>query len=121
MTLCTPSHSAPSIKTLTQYVHELKDETPTVFVVRGGPARTRALPPGRAGAATGGGPAPCASACRQPHAPLPRRPRQVGAFAHGKIDAPYVDEEISISQYPLSAAYCLARITNCMEAKWNIV
>jgi rRNA small subunit pseudouridine methyltransferase Nep1 len=45
----------------------------------------------------------------------------VGAFAHGKIDAPYVDEEISISQYPLSAAYCLARITNAMELKWNIV
>jgi hypothetical protein len=63
------SHSAPSIKTLTQYVHELKDETPTVFVVRGGrvpPACHCALPPGRAGATTGR-----ASACRQPQAPLP--------------------------------------------------
>jgi hypothetical protein len=29
------SHSAPSIKTLAQYVHELKDETPTVFTVGG--------------------------------------------------------------------------------------
>merc|ERR1711918_168279 len=31
----------------------------------------------------------------------------VGAFAHGKIEASYMDESISISQYPLSAAYCL--------------
>lgn len=46
---------------------------------------------------------------------------QVGAFAHGKIDAPYVDCEISVSQYPLSAAYCLGRITNALEGKWGIV
>lgn len=45
----------------------------------------------------------------------------VGAFAHGKIDSSYVDEEIAISQYPLSAAYCLARITQSLEQKWNIV
>lgn len=45
----------------------------------------------------------------------------VGAFAHGKVDMTYVDEEIAISEYPLSAAYCLARITNAVEQKWNIV
>jgi len=45
----------------------------------------------------------------------------VGAFAHGAIDAHYVDEEIAVSQYPLSAAYALARITNAMEMKWNIL
>jgi len=45
----------------------------------------------------------------------------VGAFAHGAIDADYVDEEIAVSQYPLSAAYALARITNAMEMKWNIL
>ncbi|KAF5829785.1 pre-rRNA processing protein [Dunaliella salina] len=45
----------------------------------------------------------------------------VGAFAHGKIDAPWVDQEISISEYPLSAAYCLARITTSFEQKWKIV
>ncbi len=46
----------------------------------------------------------------------------VGAFAHGKIDAPYVDpaECVSVSQYPLSAAYALGRITNAMEMKWGI-
>ena len=45
----------------------------------------------------------------------------VGAFAHGKIDAGYVDETISISEYPLSAACCIGRITNALEDKWEIV
>ena len=35
--------------------------------------------------------------------------------------APQVDTNISISEYPLSAAYCLARITNAFEQKWGIV
>ncbi len=71
------SHSSPNLKTLAQYVQELKDDVPTVFVV--------------------------------------------GGFAHGKIDAPWVDEEVAVSQYQLSAAYCLCRITNAMEQKWGIV
>jgi rRNA small subunit pseudouridine methyltransferase Nep1 len=45
----------------------------------------------------------------------------VGAFAHGVIDSSYVDEEVAISSYSLSAAYALARITNAMEMKWGIV
>ncbi|KAI3428649.1 hypothetical protein D9Q98_007472 [Chlorella vulgaris] len=45
----------------------------------------------------------------------------VGAFAHGKIDDSYVDEYISISQFPLSAAYALGRITNALEQKWSII
>jgi hypothetical protein len=45
----------------------------------------------------------------------------VGAFAHGKIDATWVDEELNVSEYPLSAAYCLARITNAFEMKWSVV
>lgn len=45
----------------------------------------------------------------------------LGAFSHGKIDDGYVDEYLSISQYPLSAAYAIARLTNAMEAAWNIV
>jgi hypothetical protein len=32
-----------------------------------------------------------------------------------------VDDNISISEYPLSAAYCLARITTAFEQKWKIV
>ena len=46
---------------------------------------------------------------------------QVGAFAHGKIDATYVDEYISISEYPLSAAYAIGRITGAFEQKYAIV
>ncbi|KAK9868857.1 hypothetical protein WJX84_011976 [Apatococcus fuscideae] len=45
----------------------------------------------------------------------------VGAMAHGKIDITYVDRFMSISQYPLSAAYCIGRITNALEQHWNIV
>lgn len=45
----------------------------------------------------------------------------VGSFAHGKIDSSYVDQMVSVSQYPLSAAYCLSRITNAFESKWSIV
>lgn len=46
---------------------------------------------------------------------------QVGGFAHGKIDASWVDEELNVSEYPLSAAYALGRITNAFEMKWRIV
>ncbi len=45
----------------------------------------------------------------------------LGAFAHGKIDHSYCDDLISISRYPLSAAYAIGRITNALEQKWDIV
>jgi rRNA small subunit pseudouridine methyltransferase Nep1 len=45
----------------------------------------------------------------------------LGAFSHGHIDDAYVDEYISISQFPLSAAYAIGRVTNALEQKWNIV
>ena len=45
----------------------------------------------------------------------------VGAMAHGKVDASYTDEFISISEYPLSAACCLGRICNALEAKFDVV
>jgi hypothetical protein len=45
----------------------------------------------------------------------------VGGFAHGVIDQSYVDEFLSVSAYPLSAAYAIARVTNAMEARWRIV
>lgn len=44
----------------------------------------------------------------------------VGAFAHGQIDYSYTDKLVSISQYPLSAAYCLSRITNAFEKAWGV-
>lgn len=45
----------------------------------------------------------------------------VGAMAHGKIEKDYVDDFISISGYPLSAAYCITRICNALEQKCKIV
>lgn len=45
----------------------------------------------------------------------------VGGFAHGKIDVVYNDRMVSISEYPLSAACCIGRITNTLEWKWGIV
>lgn len=45
----------------------------------------------------------------------------LGAFSHGKIDDGYVDEYLSISQFPLSAAYAIARLTNALEAAWDLV
>ncbi len=45
----------------------------------------------------------------------------VGAMAHGRVDVSYTDEYISISEFPLSAACCLGRICNALEAKYDIV
>ncbi|XP_059299804.1 uncharacterized protein LOC132052333 isoform X1 [Lycium ferocissimum] len=45
----------------------------------------------------------------------------VGAMAHGKIDKEYVEDYISVSDYPLSAAYCISMITNAVERKWKIL
>ncbi|KAJ4964328.1 hypothetical protein NE237_024267 [Protea cynaroides] len=45
----------------------------------------------------------------------------VGTMAHGKIDTDYTDDFISVSGYPLSAAYCLGMICNGLEQKWNIL
>lgn len=45
----------------------------------------------------------------------------VGAMAHGKINADYIDDFISISEYPLSAACCIGRICNAVEQKWKIL
>ena len=44
----------------------------------------------------------------------------VGAQAHGQAVAPYVDRWISISQYPLSAACVLSRITGALEDVWGV-
>jgi len=45
----------------------------------------------------------------------------VGALAHGTIDLAYVETLFSVSQYSLSASYCISRITNAFEHKWNII
>ncbi|KAE8125242.1 hypothetical protein FH972_020075 [Carpinus fangiana] len=45
----------------------------------------------------------------------------VGAMAHGKIDKDYADDFISVSGYPLSAAYCISMITIALEAKGMLI
>ncbi|XWS59018.1 hypothetical protein CRYUN_Cryun08bG0084900 [Craigia yunnanensis] len=45
----------------------------------------------------------------------------VGAMAHGKIETEYTDDFIAISGYPLSAAMCIARVTEALADKWNIL
>lgn len=45
----------------------------------------------------------------------------VGAMAHGKIDVDYVEDFISISDYPLSAAFCISRICNAVERSWRVL
>ena len=45
----------------------------------------------------------------------------LGAFASGKVDVAYQDVQISISEFPLSAAQAIGRITNALEHKWRIV
>lgn len=45
----------------------------------------------------------------------------VGAMAHGQLEAAYVDEWVALSEFPLSAACCLGRITNALEDKWGVV
>eukprot|EP00252_Welwitschia_mirabilis_P003883 TRINITY_DN1396_c0_g1_i2.p1 TRINITY_DN1396_c0_g1~~TRINITY_DN1396_c0_g1_i2.p1 ORF type:complete len:252 (-),score=38.18 TRINITY_DN1396_c0_g1_i2:154-909(-) len=45
----------------------------------------------------------------------------VGAMAHGKIEAEFVEDTISISGYPLSAACCIGRICNAVEQKFKVL
>lgn len=44
----------------------------------------------------------------------------VGAMAHGKVDADYIDDFISVSGYPPSAATCLYWICDALESNWKI-
>ncbi|KAI4297531.1 hypothetical protein L6164_037417 [Bauhinia variegata] len=45
---------------------------------------------------------------------------EVGAMAHGKIDADYIDDLMSVSAYPLIAGTCLRRICIALERNWKI-
>ncbi|KAL3700138.1 hypothetical protein R1sor_018160 [Riccia sorocarpa] len=45
----------------------------------------------------------------------------VGAMAHGKIEADYLDDFVAISEFPLSAACCIGRICNALELMWGIL
>ncbi|XP_031570785.1 ribosomal RNA small subunit methyltransferase NEP1-like [Actinia tenebrosa] len=45
----------------------------------------------------------------------------IGGMAHGSIDPDYVEDTISISQYPLSAALACAKICTAFEEVWGVV
>lgn len=44
-----------------------------------------------------------------------------GGMARGKVEVDYVEEEISLSQYPLSAACAIGRLLNALELQRNIL
>lgn len=44
----------------------------------------------------------------------------VGAMAHGKIEVDYIEREVSISGYPLSAALTCAKLCSAFEEAWTI-
>ena len=44
----------------------------------------------------------------------------IGAMAHGQTGADYVEETVSISQYPLSGALACTKICSAFEEKWGI-
>ena len=44
-----------------------------------------------------------------------------GAFAHGQIDASFCDEEIAISEYPLSASVVCGKLCCAFEEAWGIM
>ncbi|KAL0234138.1 hypothetical protein PCE1_001176 [Barthelona sp. PCE] len=45
----------------------------------------------------------------------------IGGLAKGKVEVDYLDTEISISEYPLSASIVSARITGAFERKFGIL
>lgn len=45
----------------------------------------------------------------------------VGAFAHGNLELDYTEEDISISNYPLSAALTCTKLCSAFEEVWGIV
>ncbi|XP_074601839.1 ribosomal RNA small subunit methyltransferase NEP1 [Brevipalpus obovatus] len=44
----------------------------------------------------------------------------IGAMAHGQVDADYVEETVSFSQYPLSAALACTKIVSAFEESWGV-
>ena len=44
----------------------------------------------------------------------------IGAMAHGKVDIDWCEDEVSISNYPLSAALCAAKVCHAFEEEWGI-
>ena len=45
----------------------------------------------------------------------------VGSFAHGHLNLDYTEEDISISNYPLSAALTCTKLCSAFEEVWGIL
>eukprot|EP01134_Creolimax_fragrantissima_P003874 CFRG3874T1 len=45
----------------------------------------------------------------------------IGGMAHGSIDVDYVDQMISLSDYPLSGAGACAKVCNAFEDLWGVL
>ena len=45
----------------------------------------------------------------------------VGAMAHGKVEAGYIDEEIAVSEYALSGSVVCGKVCYGFERRWNII
>uniref|UniRef100_T1J238 18S rRNA (pseudouridine-N1)-methyltransferase n=1 Tax=Strigamia maritima TaxID=126957 RepID=T1J238_STRMM len=44
----------------------------------------------------------------------------IGAMAHGKVNVDYTEEDVSISEYPLSAALTCSKMCSAFEEVWGI-
>lgn len=45
----------------------------------------------------------------------------VGAMARGSLEADYVEESVSISNYPLSAALTCTKLCTAFEESWGVI
>lgn len=45
----------------------------------------------------------------------------VGAMAHGQVNCDYIEDTISISNYPLSAALTCTKLCSAFEEVWNVM
>lgn len=45
----------------------------------------------------------------------------VGAMAHGKVEPDYIEETVSISNYPLSGAVTCSKLCTAFEETWGVV
>jgi rRNA small subunit pseudouridine methyltransferase Nep1 len=44
----------------------------------------------------------------------------IGAMAHGKVETDWVDDEIAISEYPLSGSVACGKLCCALEDLWNV-
>lgn len=45
----------------------------------------------------------------------------IGAIARGNVNVDYVEESVSVSNYPLSAALTCTKFCTAFEEAWNVI